>query len=985
MSGSTILQGDTTGGPRGAAPAADDAGTVAWLTRLVQATDPGEIARLAVVLARAQPGCVSAQIAWSPFAAAPEDATDAPISPALAMVRGRLERTGLPHVAFGDALAVRLLTRGRAALLLELAKGSGHEAVLAGLAPSLPLIAQKLERALKLRELEAAHRQLARSETLQRALFAIADLAGSSLDMAEVLHQLHGIIDSLMYAENFFIVRCDPQLRTMRFLYYADTQDADAPQLDVDIPLDGERGTLTWHLLTSGRALMGSMEAIRQQLRGSWVPTGPMAVDWLGVPMKREGEVRGALVVQSYRDGVHFAEEDRVLLQFVASHVLTAIERKQNMDELEHRVRLRTSELAEANYDLQQEVVERERAERLQAALFHLAQLATADIGEGEFYRRVHEVVGELINAENFFIALLTEDRRRLQFPYYVGDEDTAPQERELARGLSEYVMRSGQAFLGFPQEVAELSACGEIDKEPIGRPSQCWLGVPLRVDDAVIGLVAVQSYTPEVRYDQADMELLSFAALQIANSIHRRRAAASLQQANAELERRVAERTGELRQEIAERERIQERLRHDVSHDALTGLPNRSYLRERLSQRLAQRRPGARCALLYLDVDRFKVINDSLGHLAGDAFLQEVARRLRHCLQEPDVVARLSGDEFAILLDEVGEPARAEQVAQTVLQSLHQPLWVGGRELEPSASVGIALEQERHDRADALLRDADMALYRAKELGRGRYMLFDETLAQNAVDQLALEIELRHALQHDEFEPYYQPIVHLGSGQVVGHEALLRWNHPRRGLLLPTDFVHIALDSGLLDAIDWKLYGKVCARMAQPDTGDGFVTINVSPQHLRHADFERRLLQLVERSGLAPGRLLLEITEGALLDDQARVRGMFERLRAAGIQTALDDFGTGYSSLSYLHSLPLGKLKIDHSFVSGLDFEGGSGANTVVTAILALSFALGIDVIAEGIETQAQRDVLHAMGCEYGQGFLLGRPSPQPVPASGA
>jgi len=252
-------------------------------------------------------------------------------------------------------------------------------------------------------------------------------------------------------------------------------------------------------------------------------------------------------------------------------------------------------------------------------------------------------------------------------------------------------------------------------------------------------------------------------------------------------------------------------------------------------------------------------------------------------------------------------------------------------------------------------------------------------------VDQLALEIELRHALQHDEFAPYYQPIVHLGSGQIVGYEALLRWNHPRRGVLLPADFVHVAQDSGMLDAIDWLMYAKACARMAQPDVGLGFVTINVSPQHLRHADFERRMLQLVERSGLPPNRLLLEITEGALLDDQARVRSMFERLRAAGIQTALDDFGTGYSSLSYLHSLPLGKLKIDRSFVIDLDFEGGSGANTVVTAILALSFALGIDVIAEGIETQAQRDVLHAMGCEYGQGFLLGRPAPQPLPVSGA
>jgi diguanylate cyclase (GGDEF)-like protein len=377
--------------------------------------------------------------------------------------------------------------------------------------------------------------------------------------------------------------------------------------------------------------------------------------------------------------------------------------------------------------------------------------------------------------------------------------------------------------------------------------------------------------------------------------------------------------------------------------------------------------------------VDRFKVINDSLGHLAGDAFLQAVANRLRACVVAPDVVARLAGDEFAILLDSVVEPAAAERMAQGVLQALHQPLSIGGRELEPSASVGIAISDSRHERADALLRDADIALYRAKQLGRGRYVMFDETLARNAVDELALEVELRHALLHGEFVPYYQPIYRLDSGAVVGHEALLRWNHPRRGLLLPDDFVRVAQDCGQLEAIDWQLFGRACACMARPDAGTGFVTINVSPQHLRRADFDRRLLQLLERSGLPPARLLIELTEGALLDDPELVRTTLERLRAAGVQAALDDFGTGYSSLSYLHSLPLGKLKIDQVFVRELDAAGGTGANTVVAAVLALARALDIGVIAEGIETAAQRHALLAMGCEFGQGFLLGRPSPSP------
>ncbi|MDE2316066.1 MAG: EAL domain-containing protein, partial [Xanthomonadaceae bacterium] len=696
-----------------------------------------------------------------------------------------------------------------------------------------------------------------------------------------------------------------------------------------------------------------------------------------GVPMLRNGQVHGALVVQSYREGIGFSDEDRVLLEFVGSHILTALERKQTKDELELHVRLRTQELAEANHGLKQEVLERQRAERLQAALFQLAQLATADIDESEFFRQVHAIVGSLINAQNFFVALVDDVTRSLTFPYAADSAGETYRDRPLARGLSEYVLAHGPLVVN-RAGMLDMAERKLIDLDTVGAPAVCWLGVPLVVGDEVIGLVAVQSYTEVAIYGVADQELLSFAALQIANSIYRRRSAASLHQANVQLEQRVEERTQELRQQIRQREQIQQQLKHQVMHDPLTGLPNRGFLRERLGERLARLSAGAPCALLYLDVDRFKVINDSLGHLAGDAFLQAVANRLRACVVAPDVVARLAGDEFAILLDAVVEPVVAERMAQGVLHALRQPLSIGGRELEPSASVGIAIAG-RHERADALLRDADIALYRAKQMGRGRYAMFDETMARNAVDELALEVELRHALQHGEFTPYYQPIFRLDSGEVVGHEALLRWNHPRRGLLPPGDFVRVAHDCGQLEAIDWQMYGMVCERMARPDGGAGFVTINVSPLHLRHADFDRRLLQQLARSGLPPERLLIELTEGALLDDPVLVRETLERLRDAGVQTALDDFGTGYSSLSYLHSLPLGRLKIDQVFVRELDSADAVGANTVVVAILALARALGIGVIAEGIETEAQRDALLAMGCELGQGFLRGRPATEP------
>jgi diguanylate cyclase (GGDEF)-like protein len=843
----------------------------------------------------------------------------------------------------------------------------------------LRVLGRLLRRVLELGALRQSHRQLERSEVLQRALFAISDLAGAELDMHDMLRRIHTIVSTLMYAENFFIVRYDAAGESLRFLHYADIQDPRGPQIDQDIPLKRFERTTTWYVLTGGKALMGSSEQLRQQVDGPVVIWGPDSVDWLGVPMVVDGLVAGAIVVQSYRSGVGYSGDDRTLLEFVGSHILTALQRKQGKDELEQRVQLRTQELAQAIQGLQLQVEERLRAEHLQAALFQIAQLATADIDEGEFYRRVHTVVGELLNAENFFIGLLSPDRQQLQFPYYVDSGQSRSWGRPLGRGLSEYVLRSGAPLMGLHRDLRYLVALGEVDPSITGRPSHCWLGVPLRVADEVIGLIVVQSYTESVEYRQADRELLSFVASQIANTIFRRRSTASLHQAYAELEQRVEERTHELRAQILQRELVQQQLKHQIMHDPLTGLPNRGYLRERIEQVLARQHKQAqlRCALLYLDLDRFKVINDSLGHLAGDTVLKEVATRLLSCVRTPAVVARLSGDEFAILLEDVVDSEVAQNVARRIFDALSVPLPIAGKELQPSTSIGIALGDAGYRNADDLLRDADIALYHAKQSGRKRFELFDETLAKHAIDELTMEAELHQALLRDEFEPYFQPIFRLEDGLVVGYEALLRWNHPQRGVLGPNSLLKVAQESGRIETIDWKLFELACTQFARHAPADTFLTINVSALHLRHADFDLQLVQLLKRTGMPTARLITEVTEGSLLDDPDMVRATLERLRAIGVGAALDDFGTGYSSLSYLHSLPLRMLKIDRAFVHALDDVAYNNSTTVVTAILALARALNIEVIAEGIETSAQRQLLQSMGCVLGQGFLLGSPAP--------
>ncbi|RDS79140.1 EAL domain-containing protein [Dyella monticola] len=953
----------------------------AWLGCLVEAETPGEVCALIEALAQSQPYCVKASVLMLKHQDAPQLAETLAAAPEdLALAREALKSDeGMRVSADSRRYAIPLLKEQQVVLVLTMAAEGSTRSLLIRIGSYLQLGVRQLHHTIKLAELYDSHSQLEHSENLQRALFSISELSGSDLDMPDMLREIHRIVSGLMYAENFFIVRYDPEPQTMRFLYYADIKDEDQPETNRDIDLDERKHTLTWYLLTQGKPLMGSNEQLLEQVNGPLIIAGPDSDDWLGVPMLRNNQVQGALVVQSYGTGLVYAREDLALLSFVGNHILTALERKESKDELEQRVRQRTVELAEVNRGLRQEVRERHRAERLQEALFQVAQLATADIDENTFYERVHTVVGGLVDAKNFFIALLSDDRTKLEFPYYMDAGLRHQLSRPIGRGLSEYVLRRGQPWSGTREDIMALSRSGEVIPHHIGEPSSCWLGVPLKVDEAVIGLVAVQSYDSGATYGAPEQELLGFVALQIANSIYRRRSAAALHLANLRLEHRVEERTRELRAEIARREQMQQQLHHQVMHDPLTGLPNRGYLRERLDRVLnrIQSDPNRRCALLYIDVDRFKVINDSLGHLAGDEFLKAVAMRLLTHVREPDMVARLSGDEFAILLENIEDTLTATVVADRVLQAVATPLRISGKELEPSVSVGIACGDASYLDADELIRDADMALYQAKELGRKRFAIFDEALAKGMVDVLAMESELRKALRQNEFEPYFQPICRLGDSRVVGYEALIRWNHPQRGLLRPSDFVKIAEDSGLIEAIDWRLFEVSCRLLAQQAPSEMFITFNVSALHLRHTDFDTRVLKMLDRTGLAPSRLITEVTEGALLDNPESVRAVLERLRTAGVGAALDDFGTGYSSLSYLHSLPLRMLKIDRAFVQELDKTGSSNSTTVVAAILALAHALNIQVIAEGIETQAQLQTLVSMGCEMGQGYLLGSPAP--------
>ena len=834
---------------------------------------------------------------------------------------------------------------------------------------------------LQLRQLRESVERFEQGEQVQRALYAIADMSGSDLDMPDMLRGLHKIVGELMYAENFLIALYDELTDNITFLYFVDSVDAGGPKAGTDMPLEQFRHGPTWWTIRERRALMGNEAQIAAQVSGPLHVHGAEFVDWLGVPMVRNGRVRGTVVVQSYLPGVRFSAADRTLLGFVAEHILTALERKRTKGQLELRVQQRTHELAEANNGLREQIAERERGERLQAALYRIGALANSDESSESFYRHIHAVVGELLNAENFYIALQSADGMSLEFPYWVDSHNPPPITRPMQQGLTEYVMRSGRPQLVDRTRAQQLVAQGEIVSGVALRdsPTHCWLGAPLIGEDSVLGAVAIQSYTPEIGYSEADAELLTFVSYQIASSVQRRNNAQALIRLNAELEQRVQVRTAELREQIAVRERIESQLLHQVMHDALTGLPNRIYLRDRIERAMASLRRTAdlRFGLLYIDVDRFKVVNDSLGHLAGDEVLKEVARRLSSCVREPDVVSRLAGDEFAILLEHVEIPETATKVARRILESMQHPINVDGQPLQAGVSIGIAIGDVRYRNADEALRDADTALYRAKSAGRNRFVMYDDRLNQAALNVLALEQDLRRALAHDEFTPYFQPLVRLRDAVVIGYEALLRWRHPQRGMLAPGDFLQVAEDSGLIEPIDWRMF-QLSMEAAGGLVRDGeFITINVSPRLFQHDDLDSRLLQLTRDTGFDPAGLRIEVTEGTLLGDVEAAAKVLQRLRDARIETALDDFGTGYSSLGQVHTFPLKMIKIDRSFVSPIGTGNTARSMAVIGAILALSHSLELEVVAEGIETEEQRDALVAMGCEYGQGYLFGRPQP--------
>lgn len=486
--------------------------------------------------------------------------------------------------------------------------------------------------------------------------------------------------------------------------------------------------------------------------------------------------------------------------------------------------------------------------------------------------------------------------------------------------------------------------------------------------------------------------EVLARVSTQLATQA----AKSQIQHLNIELEQRVQERTAQLEQanqsleqEIAERQRIHETLLHVLRHDSLTNLPNLAYILDTLNAATLQMEqdPEQQFALLALNCDRFHQINSSLGHELGDRLLLELGDRLNGCLPENAILARPGGAQFLIFIEVVKNEAVVEQLAQTLQRALQVPFQLEEHTIFISASIGIVMGTPRYERPEYLVRDAGIAMYQAKSTD-ARYQIFSETMYQKARERMYLENELRRALKEQEFVLYYQPIVSLQTGEISGFEALIRWQHPDRGMISPMTFIPIAEDTGLIIPLGFWVFKQACEQamiwqqeLQLPTLP--FMSINVSTKQFMHPEFIAQIDKIIQETGMCTSQIKLEITESAIMENAQVASDLLNQLKERNIQLAIDDFGTGYSSLSYLHQFPVDTLKIDRSFISRLEVQNTSQHlpqnqqrySRIVQSIITLAHDLGMNVVAEGVEVESQCQRLQSLQCEFGQGYLWAKP----------
>jgi diguanylate cyclase (GGDEF)-like protein len=619
--------------------------------------------------------------------------------------------------------------------------------------------------------------------------------------------------------------------------------------------------------------------------------------------------------------------------------------------------------------------------------LFEISELsASIEDDMDDFYAAIHDILSHLIGAPNCYVAMIDIDNQALQFPYYKDEVYSKIEPRPMGLGLTEYVIRHGSAELIDTTRIQQLSDANELSVkvvESMFQKMNSWIGSPLIIEGEICGVIAVQSYGKEKQYNLKDLEFLRFVSHHIAVALARKQSSAAIKAYNQRLAKEVKERTKELnstnlflQKQIEERLQAQQQLEHDAQHDSLTGLANRVLFNSRLELALAskQRYAASNFAVIFIDLDRFKQINDSLGHMAGDLFLKEVAIRVGSCIRGHDLLARLGGDEFVVLFDNYDSPTDIEEISARIINSIAKPFNIENKDVYSGASIGIAYVESGYQTAEEVLRDADAAMYHAKSLGRGRHIVFDKTMREKLLEELEIESEFRKILKAKTFDSYSQPIINLLNQQKIYEECYIRWEHSSLGKIKREQYWQIAEQFGLTVEMDNFMLTKACEILQnwqESRANDNKrIAINLSIHHLTQTSLAKQLIEKVKEAGVDPKKLVIEFDENALNRRSQFFLPAIKTLKRAGITLVLDNFGSGLASLSYLYSYPFDYVKVAHDFVKTLP---RSERNLkLIQSVLSISEHLKFKLIAEGIDTPEQYQTLLDAGCEFGQGKYL-------------
>jgi diguanylate cyclase (GGDEF)-like protein len=825
-----------------------------------------------------------------------------------------------------------------------------------------------------------------RAEKIQKALFEISELASSVSSLDRLYKAVHDIVSDFMNADNFYVAFFDPSDKNVDFAYFVDELDEEVISL---VPYERIMGGITGYILKNGKSLVMTKENTDFVLQETGIEMlGTPPVDLIGVPLKRNADVIGAMVVQSYNDDVRYSPEDFEVLSFISQHIVTTVDRVKSREVTERTIRDRTKQLRSINDDLQEEILERQKVESLQTALFEISELsASLDDDVPRFYSKLHDILARLISAPNCFVAVLNKDKDKLTFPYLSDELHDSVDERPLGLGLTEYIIRRGQATLIDNSKILALAEEGEVDvtvAQNMMEHNNSWLGSPLVIDGEVQGVIAVQTYGKLENYNHKDLEILRFVSHHIAVAMERRKSAEALKEYNLQLTNKVHERTEELNQtneylkkQIEQRKEIELKLIHDAHHDALTDLPNRVMFNSRLELAIAnkKRHPENQFAVLFIDLDRFKVINDTLGHHAGDEFLVEVGQRVALCKRGHDLLARLGGDEFVILLDNFENIKSVEEVASRIINSVSMPFTLDGKEMFSGASIGIAHLDNNYMSADEVLRDADAAMYHAKGLGRGRYVSFDKSMREKLLEDIQLESQFRKTLKDKGFDCVLQPVVKLEDESLLYFECTLQWHDETFGKINREHFWKIAEQCGITVELNQFLLDGAIGLLRQwkndPECAHQRIGLSLSVEHLMQKDLVQELITRVKESGFGANKLLLHFSESALSNRSQYILPSIKKLKRHGFSLILDNFGSGSASLNYLFSYPFEFIKIDERFIQS--FTRSEKSLRFIESVILVAEKVGLIVIAEGISSKSKLEGLKGLGCEYGQGDMLG------------